>query len=288
MLLACGPIASLSTLPSVLSRKSVSGSDLGTAADRGTVRRVDAEYFDRWFADIGRSAAMPRLFGEALGVPDEVGPANLVPLDGLREVAALLALEPGDVLVDLACGRGGPGMWLARELDVDLIGVDFSEQAVTQAMARRSLFGLEQRARFEVGGLDATGLPAGSAAAVVCIDAFQFAPDADRSAAEMRRLLCPGGRVALTTWEALDPDGADGPEPLRGFDPAASLASAGFVDVRREERPEWYARERALWEKLVELDVGDDPAMKSVREEAEETLPIFDQRRRVLVSASAP
>jgi cyclopropane fatty-acyl-phospholipid synthase-like methyltransferase len=39
-------------------------------------------------------------------------------------------LSRGQDLTELGCGRGGPGLWLARELDVGLTGVDFSPVAV--------------------------------------------------------------------------------------------------------------------------------------------------------------
>jgi hypothetical protein len=77
---------------------------------------MTADYFDDWYADIDRSAARQQLFTDFLGVPSEVGPSNLVPLIGLQELATWLEPAARGVLVDLACGRGGPGMWLAREL----------------------------------------------------------------------------------------------------------------------------------------------------------------------------
>ncbi|MBV9096565.1 MAG: class I SAM-dependent methyltransferase, partial [Frankiaceae bacterium] len=136
---------------------------------------ADAEYFDQWYADIDRSRVRQAVFTSHLGVPAEVGPSNLVPLDGLRELVDRLALPPDGLLVDLACGRGGPSMWIAREAGARLVGVDFSAEAVRQAMSRRSLFGLDDRASFVVGDLTSTGLPDGDADAVLCIDAVQFA-----------------------------------------------------------------------------------------------------------------
>ena len=59
-------------------------------------------------------------------------------------------------------------------------------------------------ASFRIGGLTATGLPDASVDAVLCTDAIQF-PDEPASAyEEIRRVLKPGGRAALTCWEPLD------------------------------------------------------------------------------------
>jgi SAM-dependent methyltransferase len=249
---------------------------------------VTSDYFDQWFADIAASDARQRLFTECLGVPPEVGPSNMVPLIGLQAVAAAVALERGAVLVDVACGRGGPGMWISRETGADLTGIDFSAEAIAQASQRRALFGLEAKATFAVGTLDATGLSAGIADAVICIDAFQFAPDGVAATEEIRRVLRPGGRVVLTSWEARERGDESVHERLRNLDLAASLQAAGFGAVRVEDKAEWLEAERVLWETARDTDPGDDPAMQSTVDEASRALKTFGRTRRVMATALAP
>jgi SAM-dependent methyltransferase len=249
---------------------------------------VTADYFDQWFADIAESQARQQLFTECLGVPAEVGPSNTVPLIGLQAVAAALALEPGGVLVDIACGRGGPGMWVSRETGADLTGIDFSAEAIAQASQRRTLFGLESRATFAVGTFDSTGLSAGVADAVMCIDAFQFSRDRLAAAQEVRRILRPGGRVVMTCWEPIDRSDEALPERLRTLDLAATLQAAGFGAVRVVDKPEWLDVERELWETARDIDPGNDPAMQSTVNEAIRSLETFDRNRRVMVTALAP
>jgi 2-polyprenyl-3-methyl-5-hydroxy-6-metoxy-1,4-benzoquinol methylase len=135
---------------------------------------VSLEYFDNWYADIAASPLRQQMFTEHLGLPAEVGPSNQVPLDGHRTIAIALQLSAGERMADLACGRGGPGMWIARELGAQLIGVDFSGEAIRQATERRSLFGLEAAATFTVGTLEATGLRDASVDAVTCIGSIQI------------------------------------------------------------------------------------------------------------------
>jgi hypothetical protein len=74
-------------------------------------------------------------------------------------------VAPGQILVDLACGRGGYGREVARRA-----GLDFSAMAVT--IAARG--GPRSRARFCVGDFTAFGVRDHSAHAVMCIDAIQF------------------------------------------------------------------------------------------------------------------
>ena len=115
-----------------------------------------------------------------------------------------------------------------------VIGVDFSAEAVAQAQvaaaARRPPVG----ATFAVGDLASTGLPDASVDAVLCIDAIQFARDPAAAYREIRRVLVPGGRAALTCWEPLRQDPASleaVPVRLRGVDLAAGLRDAGLVGV---------------------------------------------------------
>ena len=84
------------------------------------------------------------------GLPAQVEPFSFVSAGLLRHVLQAAGLAPGQTLADLACGRGGPGLWLARETGASLVGVDFSPVAVEQATHRAALFGLAGRARFGV------------------------------------------------------------------------------------------------------------------------------------------
>lgn len=246
------------------------------------------EHFDEWYADIVASPARQRLFTEWLGLPPEVGPSNLVPLSGLHEIADALAVPQGGLLIDIACGRGGPGMWVARQAQARLIGVDFSAEAVAQASNRRALFGLEARATFQIGRLEAPGLAEGEADAVMCIDAFQFAADGVKAAAQLRRLLRPGGRIVLTTWEARDRDDESVSERLRRANPAGSLSAAGFREVTIGERKDWHSAARGLWEHALTLDAAGDPAMESTQAEARRSIDRYDHVRRVMATAVAP
>lgn len=45
------------------------------------------------------------------------------------------------------------------------------------------------------------GLPTASPDAIVSIDALIFAPDKSAAIAELARVLRPGGRLAITTWD---------------------------------------------------------------------------------------
>lgn len=135
-------------------------------------------------------------------------------LDLTRRLADVLDLQPRQHVLDVAAGLGTTALLLAAERDVEVVGVDLGASQVARATARAAEAGLSERARFEVG--DAERLPVDDACfdAAVCECAFCTFPDKHTAAAELARVLRPGGRVGLTDI-CLDPDTLD-PE-LRGL-----------------------------------------------------------------------
>lgn len=246
-------------------------------------RPPSAEDFDQWYANMAATSSGDEVKRRFLGLPAHVLSSSLLTWDGLAEVIEALRLRRGDRLLDLACGRGGYGLEIAARTGVTLTGVDFSGEAITQARGLAQQRGID--AEFRVGDLADTGLPAASVDAVVCVDSIQFKPDV-ASFQEIHRVLAPGGRVALTTWEALDRTDERVMKLIRVVDTESALKQAGFVDVEVRDRPEWCSTERALWEEAVSLDPGDDPALQSLHDEGVRVLPEFDLTRRVLATAS--
>jgi SAM-dependent methyltransferase len=235
------------------------------------------------------SGARDRLWQQLLGLPPELVSTSLLSMTGLREIADLLDLQPGRTLLDLACGRGGYGLWLARETGCSLVGVDFSSVAVEDASRRVPEFGLEDRAGFRVGELQATGLAAASVDAVLCVDAIQFATDTAATAAEIRRVLRPGGIAVLTSWEGRDRTDEVLPARLRDLDLAAALPAGGLVGVRVLDRDQWLDIERELWTAVMAVGPDGDAGIVEMQEEGEISLStVLPRVRRVLAVGRAP
>jgi SAM-dependent methyltransferase len=247
---------------------------------------VTSEYFDRWYADMVGSPRKDEIQQRHLGLPPDLLSTSLLGWEGLAEVVDALSLSPGKVLLDLACGRGGYGLEVAGRTGAHLVGVDFSGEAVRQAAEHGARLG--RKADFRVGDLTATGLVDSSVDGVMCVDAVQFATEPAAVHREVRRVLRPGGRVALTTWEAVDPDDAQVPERLRRVDLRAGLLAAGFTDVSVLDRAAWRAGEQAMWQEAAALDPADDPALQAFHEEGVAATALFGRLRRVLGTATAP
>ena len=138
-----------------------------------TPKPRSAEYFDGWYADKSDAPQVGEIMNRNLGLPPDAL-AGIVPAVALDEIAGELRLKPGDVLLDLACGRGWYGLEITARAGARLIGVDFSAEAVRQAGQQARLRNRDD-AEFQTGDLAASGLPDGSVNAVLCTDSIQFA-----------------------------------------------------------------------------------------------------------------
>lgn len=248
---------------------------------------ISAEEFDDWYADRVESPVADDLVRRMLGLPPGLQSTSLLGGDGLKEVVAALDLRAGQTLLDLACGRGGYGLEIARSTGCRVVGVDFSAVAIGQARRRAPALGLADRAGFLVGELTGTGVRTASVDAVLIVDSIQFAEPKLDALRECRRVLRPGGRVVITCWEALDATDDRLAPRMRELDLLRQLPLAGFEDVVLTDKPAWRAIEHALWQEALIVDAGEDLAMRAMREEAGRVLATFDGVRRILATATA-
>jgi arsenite methyltransferase len=145
-----------------------------------------------------------------------------------RHLAGLLALTPGDRVLDVASGRGTTALMLAKEYGVHVDGVDLSAANVALAQGAASAVGLAGQVAFTVGDAEQLPCPDAVFAAVVCECAFCTFPDKPTAAAELVRVLRPGGRVGITDVVA---DPARLPAELTGLAAwVACVADARPID----------------------------------------------------------
>lgn len=246
---------------------------------------LSAEVFDEVFTWISEAPRTNKLVDQLLGpFPVGVEPFSLVPRAGLDRVLAELRLGPGDHLVDLCCGRGGIGLWFASVSGARLTGIDFSPGAIAQAARRAGAFVPRPQASFVVADAADTSLPAKSADAVVCIDALQLVPDRDGLLREVARVLRPGGRVVITTWERRGDEPADLP-PEHSVAPLAE--AAGLRILVREECDGWLEQQRMFYEHVIAEDSDTaEPAHGMLAEEGRSRLPYSASVSRLLLVAS--
>lgn len=183
--------------------------------------------------DLDSPFALPRgwkgrMAGWYMGFPDRQH----------REFVATVALADGDDVHDvhdvLEVGFG-PGQVLAmlrrRIPTISLSGVDPSELMVAQAQRRA------RHAALRLGAAGAIGFPDASFDLVVSVNNVRMWPSVDAAAAEIKRVLRPGGRLAVAWHGGLDPKGHQRqlvlpPDRLSEIDAALG---AYFADAHRRQ-----------------------------------------------------
>ena len=137
-----------------------------------------------------------------------------------RRATVAAVVQPGDRVLDTCCGTGDLAV-AALQAGATVTGLDFSGRMLERARRKSSeitwVQGDAQQLPFEDASFDAATVGFG----------VRNLADLDRGLAELRRVLRPGGRVAII--EITKPSGRrfPGPDELAGL-----LRGAGFEDVR--------------------------------------------------------
>jgi ubiquinone/menaquinone biosynthesis C-methylase UbiE len=205
--------------------------------------------FERTFAGPA-SAVRARIWQQVYGpeYPSWADPFSYVSVTELRRFARELNVTPGQCLVDVGCGRGGPGLWVAAATGAHIIGIDLDDAALSAARRRADKAGMADRVSFRQGSFSDTALSEGSAQAVMSIDAMLFAPSKPAAAAELARILVPGGRLVMTSWDYhSQPAG----RPTQVSDHRPMLDQAGFDVLGYEETWAWRDRQQRTGQALL-------------------------------------
>jgi ubiquinone/menaquinone biosynthesis C-methylase UbiE len=120
----------------------------------------------------------------------------------LLEIAEL---QPGERVLDLACGTGVVARPAAAKVGEtgQVTGLDINAGMLAAARAMPSESGAA--INWVEGSATAMSLPNASFDVILCQQGLQFFPDQDAALREMLRVLAPGGRVALSVWKSPSP-----------------------------------------------------------------------------------
>lgn len=113
----------------------------------------------------------------------------------------LAALAPGDRVLDVACGTGLVSLDAARAVGPrgTVLGVDLSGRMV-EAAGVRALERQVAHVRFARMDAESLALPDAGFDAALCALGLMYMPEPEQALREMRRVLRPGGRLALAVW----------------------------------------------------------------------------------------
>ena len=202
-----------------------------------------------------------------------------------RSMLAESKPQSGERVLELACGAGGLGLAAAALVapDGEVVLSDVVAEMTAIAAARARTLGVENVGTRQL-DLESIAEPDESYDIVLCREGMMFAPEPERAASEIARVLRPGGRVAVAVWgpreqnpwlglvfdavsaetgAPVPPPGVPGPFSLSDRDRVAGLFThAGFSDVRVREVPtplradsfeEWWERTSALAGPLTKI-----------------------------------
>jgi ubiquinone/menaquinone biosynthesis C-methylase UbiE len=122
-----------------------------------------------------------------------------------ENLAEALELVPDERVLDVACGSGNGAISAARRTWGGTVGADYVPSLLERGRERAKA----ERLEVEFVEADAQDLPFEDASFDVAISIYgaMFAPDQQKAADELLRVVKPGGRIGMGNW---CPDGAVG------------------------------------------------------------------------------
>jgi SAM-dependent methyltransferase len=158
--------------------------------------------------------------------------------------------QPGQTILELAAGPGDVGLRIAERIKPDgrVIATDGAEAMVEVLRERaqaRGLAGVVEARAMEAEWID---LPAASVDAVVCRWGYMLLADPGAALRETRRVLKPGGRVALAAWD--EPKANPWSEAV-----GRELAGRGLIEVDPDAPGQFFWRDTAVIAEALE-DAG--------------------------------
>ena len=120
-------------------------------------------------------------------------------------LAEMVGLQPGERVLDVACGTGDWARCAAARVGPQgwVVGLDISPEMLAMARRKDGAHPVDVAIEWREGSADVLPLANAAFDVVCCQLGLMFFPDRVAALREMRRVLIPSGRMALVVWGRL-------------------------------------------------------------------------------------
>jgi ubiquinone/menaquinone biosynthesis C-methylase UbiE len=151
-------------------------------------------------------------------------------MEATQELAGMMLAGPGDHLLDVGSGIGGPARYLATRFGCHITGIDLTPEFCDVARHLTRMLGLEDRIRFEVGNALAMPFGDGGFDGAYTVNVAMNIADRGALYRELHRVLKPGAWLVLSEVAQGKGGAPDYPTPW------AATARTSFLSTPEETR----------------------------------------------------
>ncbi|KAM5552211.1 cycloartenol-C-24-methyltransferase [Rosa sericea] len=175
-------------------------------------------------------------------------------------LALQLGLKPGQKVLDVGCGIGGPLREIARFSSTSITGLNNNEYQITRGKELNRIVGIDKTCDFVKADFMKIPFPENSFDAVYAIEATCHAPDAYGCYKEIYRVLKPGQCFAAYEWcmtDSFDPNNAEHQKIKAEIEIGDGLPDIRLTGKCLEALKQ--AGFEVIWEKDLAKDVKESP-----------------------------
>jgi SAM-dependent methyltransferase len=199
---------------------------------------------------------------------------NPIGTDKIRRLGERIGLAPGQRVLDIACGQGGPAIVLASTFGCEIVGVEKASVFAEAARKRIAAAGLDDLISVHEQDAARFAIEPEAWDAALCLGATWIWDGLEGTVTALGPGVRPGGHVAVGEVYLRQPAGDEGEwvslaETVRRFEragpPVTTLIAASEEDWDGYESLHWASLEDWLAEN------PDDPGAAEIREQHEES-----------------
>ncbi len=199
---------------------------------------------------------------------------NPISADKLLLLGERIRLGPETRVLDIASGRGGPAVLLAREFGCSIDGIEIAPEFHAVSVERAEAAGLGERLSFRLGDASKEKLPAESYDVAMCLGASFVWGGLAGTLDALEPAVRAGGHVVVGEpfWRRLPlpEDYADRNEPFTTLEGTVEIIESGalrVVSIIASSDDDWDRYDTLHWRAVEEwlAENGDDPDAPDIR-----------------------